>query len=61
MVSDVGILVAPFAPKLRLLVKLICRVCPVGTVMTTGDQPPPAAGFRLAQVAVELAIAAPQV
>src|SRR3954470_2129472 len=58
MVSDVGILVAP---KIRLLVKLICRVCPVGTVMTTGDQPPTAAGFRLAQVAVEPPTAAPQV
>ena len=24
----------------RLLVRLICRVCPVGTVITTGDQTP---------------------
>jgi hypothetical protein len=58
MVSDVGILVPP---KIRLLVKLICRVCPVGTVMTTGDQPPLAAAFRLPQVAVEPSTTAPQV
>src|SRR6266436_8961869 len=44
----------------RLFVRLIVRACPVGTVITTGDQPagvvPIAAGafgFKLAQVAVE--------
>ena len=36
--SEVGT-VLPLA-KERLLVRLICRVCPVGTVITTGDQTP---------------------
>src|SRR6266576_219287 len=53
--SDVGTL---FAPNERLLVRLIVRTCPVGTVITTGDQPagvvPIAAGafgFNATQVA----------
>ena len=33
--SDVGTL---FAPNERLFVRLIVRACPVGTVITTGDQ-----------------------
>jgi hypothetical protein len=47
--------------KLRLFVRLIESppVAVVGTVITTGDQPE-AAGFRLAQVAVELLTAVPQ-
>jgi hypothetical protein len=51
----------------RLFVRLIVRLCPVGTVITTGDQPAGvvnvaagAFGFRAAQVAVEPATAAPQ-
>src|SRR6267378_6127751 len=60
--SEVGTL---FAPNERLLVRLIVRACPVGTVITTGDQPagvvPIAAGafgFNATQVAG--ATAAPQ-
>src|ERR1035437_7018562 len=45
---DVG---TEYVPKMRLLVRLIVRVCPVGTVITTGDQPV-AVGFNLAHVAV---------
>jgi hypothetical protein len=52
----------------KLFVRLMVRLCPVGTVMTTGDQPAGvvsvAAGawvFSAAQVAVEPATAAPQV
>src|SRR6266705_906646 len=53
IVSEVGT-VFPFR-KARLFVRLICRVCPVGTVMITGDQVPAAAsGFRLAHVAVDV-------
>ena len=59
IVSEVGILLAPPAPKDRLFVRLILRFCPVGTVITTGDHPL-AAGLSLAQVAVEPATAAPQ-
>jgi hypothetical protein len=55
-VSEVGRLAAP---NERLFVRLICRVCPVGTVITTGDQPA-AVGFSLAQVAVEPTTTAPQ-
>jgi hypothetical protein len=60
--SDVGTL---FAPNERLFVRLIVRADPVGTVITTGDQPagvvPIAAGacgFNGTQVAG--ATAAPQ-
>jgi hypothetical protein len=56
MVSEVGTLLPP---KVRLFVRLITRVCPVGTVITTGDQPV-AAGFDLAQLAVEPTTAVPQ-
>jgi hypothetical protein len=35
----------------RLLVKLMVRVEPVGTVIMTGDQAEPAVGFAAAQVA----------
>src|SRR5258708_22586228 len=50
--SEVGML--PEANE-RRFVRLICRSCPVGTVITTGDQAPtPAAvGFSAAQTAVE--------
>jgi hypothetical protein len=44
----------------RLLVRLIVRLCPVGTVMTTGDQPPAAFGFSAAHVALEAVTGAPQ-
>src|SRR5207248_9464207 len=51
----------------RLLLRLITRVCPVGTVMITGDQPAGvvvvaagASGFKLAHVAVEPVTAVPQ-
>src|SRR6266481_4964291 len=47
-----------FAPNVRLFVRLICRICPVGTVITTGDQVEGTiaavdtdAGFNAAQVA----------
>jgi hypothetical protein len=48
--------VFPFAND-RLFVRLIVRPpeVPVGTVITTGDQPV-AAGFKAAHVAVELVI-----
>jgi hypothetical protein len=60
--SDVGIAFAvelPGGKNERLLVRLMVRLCPVGTVITTGDQPT-AAGFDAAQTAVEPAIAVPQ-
>src|SRR5258706_15988890 len=57
MVSEVGTLLAP---KVRLFVRLITRVCPVGTVITTGDQPS-AVGCNAAHAAVEPLTAAPQV
>jgi hypothetical protein len=55
----------------RLLVRLIVRICPVGTVITTGDQPAGvggteagfaagAFGFNAAHDAVEPVTAAPQ-
>jgi hypothetical protein len=51
----------------RLFVRLIVRVCPVGTVITTGDQVDGTvttvdtdAGFNAAQVAVAPATAVPQ-
>jgi hypothetical protein len=47
------------APNVRLFVRLICSDCPVGTVITTGDQAV-ANGFALAQVADEPLAAAPQ-
>src|SRR5580704_5619852 len=46
---DVGI---EFVPKVRLLVRLIVRSVPVGTVITTGDHPPPAFGLRALQPTV---------
>jgi len=51
----------PFA-KVRLFVRLIVSppAAPMGTVITTGDQPAPAFGFRELQVAVEFVTAAPQ-
>jgi hypothetical protein len=51
--SEVGKL---FAPNKRLLVRLIVRACPVGTVITTGDHVAAVvdvasdAGFNAAQV-----------
>jgi hypothetical protein len=46
----------------RLFVRLIVRLCPVGTVITTGDQMAGviAAGFNGVQVAVEPVAAPPQ-
>ena len=46
----------------RLLVRLIVRPWPTGTVITTGDQTPGAvaAGLSAAQAAVEPATGAPQ-
>jgi hypothetical protein len=53
--------VAP-AGNNRLLVRLMVSPWPVGTVITTGDQPPTVTlGFRGRQLAVELATTAPQV
>ena len=57
MTSEVG---TPLVPNERLLVRLIVRTWPVGTVMTTGDQFGAAVGFRAAQVAVEPLTAVPQ-
>ncbi len=49
------------APNERVFVRLICRSCPVGTVITTGDQlPVGAVGFNDPQVAVDPPAAAPQ-
>src|SRR5207249_9838527 len=56
--SEVGT-VLPFNNE-RLFVRLMVRPCPVGTLITTGDQPV-ANGFNAAQVAVEPVTAAPQV
>jgi hypothetical protein len=57
---EVGMLFgAPLVGNVRLFVRLICRLCPVGTVITTGDQPA-AVGLALAHVAVEVT-GAPQV
>jgi hypothetical protein len=61
--SDVGTVLVPVpVAKLKLFVRLICSACPVGTVITTGDQLAGvvAAGFNAAQVAVEPVTAAPQ-
>ena len=56
MVIDVGtvLAVAPAVAgvNVKLLVRLICNTCPVGTVMTTGDHDPDAPGLSAAQVAV---------
>src|ERR1700730_7840208 len=54
--------VLPVGVNDRLFVRLIVRLCPVGTVITTGDQMAGviAAGFSGAQVAVEPVTAAPQ-
>jgi hypothetical protein len=67
-VGTVVAVVAPVGVKVRLLVRLIVKLCPAGTVITTGDQPAGvvvvargAFGFNGAQVAVEPATAAPQV
>src|SRR6267143_3063682 len=63
--SEVGTKL-PFKNE-RLFVRLIVRPCPVGTVITTGDQPAGvvpiaagAAGFNLAQIAVDPLTTAPQ-
>jgi hypothetical protein len=53
------VLVAPVVENERLFVRLICRVDPVGTVITTGVQPA-AVGFSLAHVAVERDTGVPQ-
>src|SRR5580693_5103805 len=63
IISDVGTVfavVAPVGVKERLFVRLIVSACPVGTVITTGDQPLPTFGFNEAQVAVEPVTTAPQ-
>src|ERR1035438_2135561 len=52
IVRDVGTLLFP---NCSLFVRLMVRLCPVGTVITTGDQPDPAAGFEATQVAGEAA------
>jgi len=63
-VGTVFAVVAPVGVNVRLLVRLIVSACPVGTVITTGDQPgvlvvpPNASGFNAAQVAVEVTPAA---
>jgi hypothetical protein len=60
--SDVGMVLAvelPGGKNERLFVRLMVRLCPGGTVITTGDQPT-AVGFDLAQAAVDPAIAVPQ-
>src|ERR1035437_554297 len=49
IIRDVGTLLL-FAND-RLLVRLMVKPLPVGTVITTGDHPVPAAGFEAAQVA----------
>ena len=60
--SDVGMPLAAPGGTGRLLVKLIVKICTVGTVITTGDQVPAVAlKFNEAQVAVEPVAAAPQV
>jgi hypothetical protein len=61
IVSDVGMefLVESGRVKDRLFVKLMRRSCPVGTVITTGDQPADD-GFSFEQLAVEPAIVVPQ-
>ena len=61
IVSEVGmVFVPPPATNERLFVRLICSVCPAGTVITTGDQVDTDNGFKAAHVAVETASAAPQ-
>jgi hypothetical protein len=61
-----GAVAVPVGDTARLLVRLITKVCPVGTVITTGDHvaavvPVAAdAGFNAAQVAVEPVTAVPQ-
>jgi hypothetical protein len=54
MTSEVGMLLAPPA-KESLFVSSMASGCPVGTVITTGDQPPPAFGFNALQEADETA------
>ena len=64
IVNEVGTVLVPVpAAKERLLVRLICRVCPVGTVITTGAQDPATTlglEFSAAQVAVDPVTTAPQ-
>src|SRR5260370_33431246 len=65
--SEVGIVygvVLPVGVNERLFVRLICRICPVGTVITTGDHVDGTvatvdtdAGFNAAQVAPGPALA----
>jgi hypothetical protein len=60
--SDVGIAFAvelPGGKNERLLVRLMVRLCPVGTVITTGDQPT-AVRFDAAQFAVAPTTGVPQ-
>jgi len=65
---EVGTVFVPVpAVKDRLLVRLMVKACPVGTVITTGDQVDGTvatvdtdAGFNAAQVAVAPAAAVPQ-
>ena len=60
--SDVGTVFAVVVPdgvNERLFVRLICRSCPAGTVITTGDQVEAdvvdtESGFNAAQVAVDV-------
>jgi hypothetical protein len=74
MVNEVGIgfaAVAPVGVNERLFVRFMVRICPVGTVITTGDQPYTAGvvvvagtsngafGFNALQVAVARATAVP--
>jgi hypothetical protein len=72
-VGTVFAVVLPVGKNDRLFVRLIVKACPVGTVITTGDQPAGTAavvvvagiaagafGFNARQVAVERATAVPQ-
>src|ERR1700722_10842657 len=66
MTMEVGIVFGVVVPKgvnVRPFVRLICNppVAPTGTVITTGDQVPAAAGLSAAQVAVEPVTSAPHV
>src|SRR5882762_1794649 len=76
IMSDVGTIFAvvlPVGKNDRLFVRLIVKACPVGTVITTGDQPAgmagvvvvaataaEALGFNAAQAAVAPTTATPQ-
>jgi hypothetical protein len=50
--------VLPVGVNVRLFVRLMVRACPVGTVITTGDQLAGAFGFNAAQVAMGAGLAA---